>query len=75
MVNVSKEDWKNIRKKLPKNYRMAICKVQPGVTVRQISMVISGESKDMELNKRVKTGLKKVLSRLGYSTKQISEMI
>ena len=75
MVNVSKERWGLVRKKLPKNYREAICKVQRGLTVRQISMVIGGESKDIVLIKKVKGGVRKVLGQLGYTDLQIDELL
>lgn len=75
MVNVSKEKWQLVKKKLPKNYRELVCEMYEGLTVRQVSMVISGESKDILLNEKVKAGVKEILRRLGYHEGQILELI
>lgn len=75
MVNVSREKWQLVKKKLPKNYRELVCKMNTGISVRQVSMVISGESKDILLNEKVKGGVREILRRLGYNEGQIQELL
>lgn len=74
MVNVSEKKWKAIKRKLPKNYRELIFKKTNGITLRQISLVKSGESKNPVYIEKFKYGISAILKDLGYSDEQINKM-
>ncbi|SKD10069.1 hypothetical protein SAMN05660461_5969 [Chitinophaga ginsengisegetis] len=74
MVNVSKRKWKLIKSKLPKNYRELILQKADGITLRQISLVKSGECKNPAYVAKVKDGINSILRDLGYSDERINRM-
>jgi hypothetical protein len=74
MVNVSKEKIKEIRKKLPKNYRELICETQSDITPRQITMIMRGESRNPGWRRTVVKGINKILRDLDFSTEEIKKM-